>query len=108
MIQLFKLWFGLQAEVSRRTYVISGFSLMCIKYATEAGAVFYFTRRVLWPHVFFNPIMTMRQELLGPPAPAWLQWAIVIWTLPFLWIAVGMSVRRAVNSGQSAVAGLGV
>jgi len=108
MIQLLKLWFGLQAEVSRRTYLISGFALMGIKYATEAGAVFHFTGRVLWPHVFFNPIMTMRQELLGPPAPAWLQWAIIVWTLPFLWIAVGMSVRRAVNSGQSAVAGLGV
>jgi hypothetical protein len=108
MIGLLKLWFGLQAEVSRRAYVISGFALMFIKYATEAGAVFWFTQRILWPHVFFNPIMTMRQGLLGPPAPAWLQGAIITWTLPFLWIAVSMSVRRAANAGKSAMVGLGV
>jgi hypothetical protein len=35
------------------------------------------------------------------PAPEWLAWTLAAWTLPFLWIATSMSVRRAIDAGWS-------
>ena len=39
-------------------------------------------------------------------APEWLGWALFFWTVPFLWIAVTMSVRRSVTAGGSPWFGL--
>jgi len=33
--------------------------------------------------------------------PEWLPWLLVVWTFPFLWISVSMSVRRASDAGIS-------
>jgi predicted lipid-binding transport protein (Tim44 family) len=34
--------------------------------------------------------------------PEWLTLAMAAWTLPFVWIGIGMTLRRAVDAGQSA------
>jgi len=36
------------------------------------------------------------------PAPDWVMIALTAWTLPFVWIGVSMTMRRAVNAGYSA------
>lgn len=101
-------WFGLSHEVSRRDYALCGFGLMTVKYLVEAAAIWNFAGRVFTPLDFLNPLLSVRQTFFQPPAPNWLQFAVLFWTLPFLWISVSMSVRRAINSGMTAATGLAV
>src|SRR5262245_57908907 len=103
---LLPLWFGLSADVGPRVYAATGFGVMAFKYAVEAGLIWLLAGRVFTPLDFFNPLLSLRQEFFTAPAPDWLAWAFFFWTLPFLWVAVGMSVRRAANAGLSAWVGL--
>lgn len=99
-----KLWFLLTDPVNRRDYTISGFGLMAFKYLVEFAVVWQLTGNVYTPLDFVNPLMTARQNMtLGSP---WLGFIWVLWALPFLWIAVGMSVRRALDAGISPWHGL--
>jgi hypothetical protein len=103
---LLSLWFGLSCDISRGAYAASGFGLMISKYAVEAGLLWALSGRFFSPLDFLNPLLSLRQEFFKPPVPDWLQWAFFFWTLPFLWVAVGMSVRRAANAGMSPWMGL--
>ncbi|HUG18396.1 MAG TPA: SRPBCC family protein [Planctomycetaceae bacterium] len=94
------VWFGVRAEVTRGMYLASGLGLMLFKYAVEAGLLYYFTQNLLTPWYFFNPVFGVRIELLQP-APEWVAWTMFWWTLPFVWIALSMSVRRAADAGFS-------
>ena len=100
------LWFSLSRDVRRLAYMLSGFGLMAFKYAIEAGLINFYTGKFFAPHAFLTPLFSMRAEFLAPPAPEWLAWALLVWTLPFLWIAVSMSVRRAADAGATAWLGL--
>jgi hypothetical protein len=103
---VFALWFGLSADVSRWAYAASGFGLMGIKYGVEAGMLRHFSGRYFSFLDFLNPLLSMRQEFFKAPTPDWMAWAFFFWTLPFLWVAVGMSVRRAARAGLSPWLGL--
>ncbi len=105
---LFRLWFGLKEPVGRLPYILSGFGLMLVKYLCEAAMIFSFTDKFYQPWDFINPLISIRQKYFAPPAPDWLAWFVVLWSLPFLWIAVSMSVRRAVDAGRNAWLGLWV
>src|SRR5665213_271252 len=103
---LMRLWFGLSLPVSRKNYALSGFGLMGFKYVVEAGLIGHFSGRFFSPLDFVNPLLSMRQEFFKPPVPEWLPWAMFFWTLPFLWVAAGMSIRRATDCGMSSWWGL--
>jgi uncharacterized membrane protein YhaH (DUF805 family) len=103
---LLPLWFGLAADVGPKVYAASGFGLIALKYVVEAGLIWFFSGRFFSPLHFLNPLLSLRQEFFQPPVPDWLAWAFFFWTLPFLWVAVGMSVRRAANAGMSPWLGL--
>src|SRR5438552_9930412 len=49
---------------------------------------------------YLLPFYLLRAEKLAG-APAWFLPAFVLWTLPFLWIGVAMTLRRAVDAGRS-------
>jgi len=98
--RLLRLWFSLSEPVSRRAYALSGFGLMGLKYLTEAGLVHQVTGRWLTPLDYFNPLLTSRLAAVG--GSNLLTGAMVIWTLPFLWIGVSMTMRRAEDAGRSA------
>ena len=100
LMRVLKLWFGVSDRVSPTAYAFSGFTLMIVKYSVEALVIWQFTATVFWPWDFVNPLLSARAELLQP-APEWLPWALFLWTLPFLWIAVSMSVRRVADTGNS-------
>jgi hypothetical protein len=102
-----RLWFGISDRVGPGAYALSGFALMALKYAGEALAIWWYTSAVLAPWNFVNPLLSVRTEILRP-APEWLAGAIFVWTLPFLWIAISMSVRRAADAGASPWTGLAV
>jgi len=63
-----------------------------------------FTGNIFSPLDYLNPLLSTRERLLNS-APPWLMWALVAWALPFLWVGVSMSVRRALDAGRSAWVG---
>ena len=95
-----RLWFSFHEPVDRRTYLLHGAGLMLFKYGVDAAVVWAFTHRLWTPLTYLNPVWTLREELLRG-APAWVAPALVLWTLPFLWIGVSMTARRAVDAGAS-------
>ena len=110
-MHLLKLWFGFTLPVSRRAYALSGFGLMAVKYAIEALAVAYFTGGFYSPLVFFSPLLSHKEDHLrrmmdGAHTPIWLLTGAICLSLPFLWVALSMSIRRAVDAGRSAAWGL--
>jgi uncharacterized membrane protein YhaH (DUF805 family) len=95
---LWKLLFGFTAPVDRRAYVTAGVALMALKYALDALLVHQVTGAFLTPLAFFNPLLSQR---LPEPTPPLLAASMAILALPFLWIGVSMSLRRAVDAGRS-------
>lgn len=94
------LWFGLSRPVSRAQYLASGATLMGVKYAVEAATVRATTGNVLLPHHYISPLLTTRDDLMSG-APEWLLVAMMVWTLPFVWIGASMTLRRVVDAGRS-------
>ena len=102
-----RLWCGIREPVTRAQYVASGIGLTCFKYAVEAALILAFAGAWLTPLDFLNPSLVARQRALAA-APDWLPWVLFAWNLPFVWIALSMSVRRAAVAGVSPWIGLAV
>jgi uncharacterized membrane protein YhaH (DUF805 family) len=102
---VWSVWFGVRSAVTPRMYLASGAGLMLFKYAIEAAVIHFHTQRLLTPAEFLNPLFNVRLEMLGM-APPWVGWGIFLWSLPFVWIALSMSVRRAADAGLSPWAGM--
>ena len=87
--------FGPTAPVSRRAYVVAG---TCLAVAKAVGdlLIAFSTEGVIWtlPQLFF-PALSQRFYMLSAPA-SWL--LLGLWTLPFLWIGIAMTARRAVDA----------
>ncbi len=97
--------FSLRGRVDRQTYAIVGFTLMFLKYGVDATCI-YFATDVFWtPFDYLSPLFMLRQERLGDASPAF-QLFLAAWTLPFLWIGVSMTMRRAYDAGHSGWWGL--
>jgi len=95
-----RLWFSFHEPVDRRTYLRHGTGLMLFKYGVDVAVVWAFAGRLWTPLTYVNPVWVLREQLLRD-APAWLGPALVLWTLPFLWIGVSMTLRRAADAGRS-------
>jgi uncharacterized membrane protein YhaH (DUF805 family) len=104
-IDWLSLWILLRDPVGRREYAASGFGLMVFKYFVECAVVWSLTGRFYSPLDFLNPFASAREQF-ARGAPEWFGLAWVLWTLPFLWIALSMSVRRALDAGISPWHGL--
>ncbi|MSQ83454.1 MAG: hypothetical protein EXR77_11300 [Myxococcales bacterium] len=97
--------FGLSAPVSAKRYWTTGAVLGVGKYAIDAGLVMVVTGKLWLPSAYLNPLLTVRQQGIEP-LPYELVAALVVTTLPFMWVGASMSVRRAVDAGYSAALGL--
>ena len=95
-----RLWFGLSDPIDRRTYFVTGLGLMAVKYLSDSAVVWAYTGRVWSPLDYANPVWFVRERALHGVPPAVLL-ALAVWALPFIWIGVGMSVRRAADAGRS-------
>ena len=93
-----RLWFTFRDPVDRGTYVRHGVGLMGLKYGCDALLAWRFAGRFWTPLDYLNPLLSVRQQLLRG-APGWLLPLLVVIALPFLWIGVSMTMRRAVNAG---------
>lgn len=106
-LEWLRLWFLLRDPVHRREYALTGFGLMSVKYIVEFATVRALTGLTYTPFDFVNPLISAREKF-AHGAPPWFGYLWVLWALPFLWIAVGMSVRRAFDAGISPWNGLWV
>ena len=104
---LFSLWFTMSREVTRRSYILSGFGLMLFKYVVELAVIQTLIGHFYDPVVFLSPLYTTRNNIYAD-TPVWVAWAFFFWSLPFLWISVSMSVRRSIAATGSAILGLAV
>ena len=97
-------FFSLRGPVSRRAYAGWGFGLGILKYAAEAAFVAATSGRALGPLEFVSPSVGRLEEFgrLGD----WAGPLYVVWTLPFVWVAAAMSVRRAASAGLAPFLGL--
>ncbi|HEX4560266.1 MAG TPA: SRPBCC family protein, partial [Gemmatimonadales bacterium] len=98
---LFRFWFGWVTPVGRRRYFVHGAGLMLLKYLVDAGVFYVVTGHTWTPLNYFDPVWTYRQQVLGPETEGLSIW-LAIWTLPFIWIGVSLSMRRAIDAGDSA------
>ena len=98
-IRLLRFLFGLTAPVGRAPYALTGVGLMGLKYTAEAALIRAVTGRAFLPWQFLSPLMTTRTELLRDAT--WLLWPLVVWTLPFMWIGVALTLRRTADAGTS-------
>jgi len=99
-----RLWFLFEDRVDARTYFRHGLALMVSKYAVDATVVWLAFHRFWSPIEYLNPSVALRGDVVNLPAMA--QLGMMLWTLPFLWIGAGMSVRRASDAGRSPWLGL--
>jgi len=93
-----RLWFGFRDPVDRGTYFRHGVGLMALKYGIDALLIWRFAGRLWTPLNYLSPLLSTRTDLLRG-APPWLLPLLVAFALPFLWIGVSMSMRRAVDAG---------
>jgi len=96
-----KAWFGLDGVVGRKFYLGSGLFLMTLKYgvdqlfSTANGGGF------IGPLTYLNPLLSVRLEALGLDDDSLAVLFMAAWALPFIWIGVSMSLRRARDAGWS-------
>ncbi len=95
-----KLVFSTNGRVDRRTYLLVGLGLGILKYVVESSVLSYASGRFYTPLDFVSPFFSTREPFVAT-APLALTLAWMVWTLPFLWIGVSMTVRRAFDSRVS-------
>lgn len=99
-MNLLRLWFGLSLRVSRRDYFFSGLALMALKVLADEALSYAATGRP-WPlTAYLAPSLVLKRAALGPH-PNWALAAMALLALPFMWIGMSMTVRRAADAGAS-------
>ena len=96
-----RLWFTFEHRVRRREYFVSGVVLAALKYAGDVALVWFASGRFWSPIDYLSPVHSLVAAKLAGAPPALLP-LLAAWTLPFLWIGVSMSMRRALDAGLSA------
>jgi Polyketide cyclase / dehydrase and lipid transport len=102
---LLSLLFGFATRVDRRTYVTSGVLLMLAKYSLDVSVAWAITGEWWSPWRYLSPVWSVRMAQF-PQAPSALLLGLGLMTLPFFWIGVSMSVRRAADAGLPPLVGL--
>jgi uncharacterized membrane protein YhaH (DUF805 family) len=95
------LWFTFDHPVTRREYLLSGLLLAAVKYAVDIALVWNATGRIWRLTDYLSPASSLISTKLAG-ASSTLLIVLALWALPFLWIGVSMSMRRAIDAGRSA------
>lgn len=99
--ELLRFWFALDQLVGRREYLLHGAVLATVKYTVDAALVWFATGE-LWTPVSYLMTAPVMLSARFADAPNYLAPTLVVWTLPFLWIGVSLSLRRALDANLSA------
>ncbi|WP_394835845.1 DUF805 domain-containing protein [Pendulispora rubella] len=94
------LLFGMQRRVSRRAYLGWGAALAALKIGVDTAVVLAMAGTFWSPLAYILPSVTIRQHDVASGSGA-MHALLALWALPFAWIGLTMSIRRAVDAGQS-------
>ncbi len=109
MGSVLSLWFGAQTPVSRKAYISSGLGLMALRYVLDNLLILAANGSWINPLDYLSPALKIRFDLVhltGDVGEGWLLLALALSSVPFIWIGVSMSVRRARDAGWSGWLGL--
>ncbi len=100
---------GVSLPVKPGLYAATGFGLMLVKYVGEAALVWQQTGEWISPWRFLSPSFLLRfgDTYNALPNPELTLWILALWTLPFVWVGVSMTVRRAKDAGLPSWTGIG-
>lgn len=96
-----KLCFTFEQRVSRQDYLIAGLTLALLKFGGDSLLVFAGTGKTWAPTDYISPVHALLSTSLAG-APSWLLPVLALWALPFVWIGITMSMRRALDAGAPA------
>lgn len=99
--RLLRYWFTFDEPVSRARYFTHGLGLAAVKYIVDATIIWLATRQLWTPWDYLTTGASFTHSKLAAAPPALLS-LLSLWTLPFLWIGLTMSIRRALDAGRSA------
>ncbi len=86
--------------INQRVYASWGLGLMLAKYAIEYLVVTQFGGEGYSLLAFLTPVSAVRADsIVG--AESWVAWFILAWSLPFVFTALWLSMRRALDAGYS-------
>ena len=100
LASVMELLFGLRRRVTPRAYAGWGFGLFALKYAVDWALSARFATHPLGLFMYLNPLLSQRLDAMGS-YPTWLPVLMAVWSLPFVWVGLIMSARRAVDAGKS-------
>ena len=101
LTRLLRFWFTFDSPVSRRQYLTHGTALMAVKYLSDALLIWVLAGRLWTPWDYLTTGADFAHSKLAL-APGVLLPLLGIWTLPFLWIGLTMTLRRVLDAGWSA------
>ena len=90
-----------EPALGRRAYFTAGLALMLLKYAVDA-ALIYFTTGIFWTPVDYALSLANISNSKAALFTLGLSVTLLIWTIPFVWLGVLLSVRRARDAGLPA------
>ena len=97
-------WFAISGPVARRPYFAVGLGLAALKYMIEFAVVYGFTGDFFSPFDFVNPWLNSKAPFIQEAPGLGTVW--LLFTVPFVWVAITMSMRRAADIGISPWVGL--
>lgn len=92
--------FSFVGRVDQRGYVVVGTLLMVLKVAVDVAICRAALGAWTFPPFAFDLSALFTREVLAS-GPGWAPAAILLWSLPFVWIGTAMSSRRATDAGIS-------
>ena len=98
-----QLWFG-RVAVSRSQYIKHGLGLLVIKYALDSLVLYLDAAQFMAPWTYLSPSLMWRLDGISNARISFLVMGLL--SLPFVWIGVSMSIRRARDAGFSPWVGL--
>jgi uncharacterized membrane protein YhaH (DUF805 family) len=94
-------WWTFARPVRPRDYLRHGLALTAAKYAGDVMLVYLGADRIWTPLDYLRSVPFLLATRLDG-APSWLVPAMALWTLPFLWAGVTLTLRRSLDAGWSA------
>lgn len=100
MRRLLRYWFTFAERVTPRQYLTHGAALMLTKYLSDVALVRIGADQWWSPIDYMRSVSTLQASTLSGAA-WWLMPALAVWTLPFLWAGITLTLRRAIDAGRS-------
>jgi uncharacterized membrane protein YhaH (DUF805 family) len=109
MGDVLSLWFGPQTPVNRKAYAASGIGLMAVRYVLDNLLILLAGGAWVHPLHYLSPALKIRFDIVHlqqDQTGSWLFFALGLSAIPFIWIGVSMSIRRARDAGWPGWVGL--